>query len=291
MQNNDNLSINNPELEVIQINGISVLRHKDDPRPTMELMPPAPLENMEAIQAEVKEIAERYLDIGQLESDGDYVENSQVVDSSIEIEVRNKKITAFYFNKSMAIHYSPGPVEYESVLSHMPTTDNGNIVVKPLLTFGYGAYLVTAHADTTYEFDLDDKGAYAPGIYYYLSGRSQITIKSTGEKLLERTAGWLNTEHTDYASVGNEKATNYFPKETKWICIPHKINPNGLPNVSKLIIPAGTTQTILNGSNILICEGKLISNNIIFTGPSRFRSRDGDVSVSAITDVYALIFN
>ena len=185
--------------------------------------------------------------------------------------------------------------EYESAITTVSPwpelSESDGMFIKPLLTFGYNAFLVTASANSTREFDLDSNGAYEPGIYYYISGKSQVTVKRTGEKLLERTAGWLSTEHTDYASVGNEKATNYFPKEAKWICIPHKINPNGLPNVSKLIIPAGTTQTILNGSNILICEGELVSNNIIYPVPSRFRPRRGDVSVSAITDVYALIFN
>ena len=186
-------------------------------------------------------------------------------------------------------------VEYESAVttvSPWPSLiENNGLVIKPLLTFGHNAFLVTALAHTTHEFDLDDKGAYEPGIYYYLSGRGQITIKSTGEKLLERTPGWLSTEHTDYASVGNEKATNYFFEESKWICIPHRTNPQGLPNVSKLIIKAGTTETILNGSNILICEGELRSNDTTYPVPSRLRPRQGDISVSAVTDVYALIFN
>lgn len=185
-------------------------------------------------------------------------------------------------------------IQYESAIttsSPWSVSNSGELVIKPLLTFGYNAFLVTAPAGTTHEFDLDDKGAYAPGMYYHLSGRGQITVKSTGEKLLERTAGWLSTEHTDYASIGNEKAINYFPEESKWICIPHRINKNGLPNVSKLIIRAGTTETMPNGSNILICEGELVSNNITYPVPSRLRPRQGNISVSAITDVYALIFN
>ena len=248
---------------------------------------------------EAQEVYANYLASGIFDRPLKYVITSNYIENcDVDVEIQDGRLSLGYFNHQVRISYWPG-IDQEQQLKALELAALNNdqapelrfSMVKPLLTFGYNAFLVTASAGTTYEFDLDDKGAYAPGIYYYLSGRGQITVKSTGEKLLERTAGWLSTEHTDYSSTGNEKAINYFPEESKWICIPHRINKNGLPNVSKLIIRAGTTETIPNGSNILICEGELVSNNITYPVPSRLRPRQGDISVSAITDVYALIFN
>lgn len=162
---------------------------------------------------------------------------------------------------------------------------------KIVSSFGYSAFYVECAAGETQEIIVNDEGLYGTGIYFFISGLCEVTIRDTGVKLEDRTPGWLSTERLNYGTTPNTILSCYFPIDTSWVCFPKKSNPDGLPNVSSLVIPANTNAIIANNSNILVCRGTLKTESAQIVSPSRIKARSDDVTVTAITDTYAIKFN
>lgn len=162
---------------------------------------------------------------------------------------------------------------------------------KVLPSFGYYAFYVEAVAGETQEIIVNDQGLYSTGIYFFISGLCEVTIRDSGVKLEDRTPGWLSTERLNSGATANTILSCYFPVDTTWICFPSKANPSRLPNVSSLVLAANTNTALLNNSDILLCRGTLNSESGEIMSPARIKVRSGDIPVTATTDVYALKFN
>ena len=164
--------------------------------------------------------------------------------------------------------------------------------IKALASFGYAAFAVQFNAGESKEITVDSAGLYATGIYFFVSGLCEVTVRDTGQRLADRTPGWLSVERTsDGAPAGDQVLTCYFPQDTIWICLPKVANPGGLPDISSVVMPPGSTRVLLNNSNMLLCAGTLKKDTTELTGPCQIRVRSGDTAVTAETDVYALKFN
>ena len=163
----------------------------------------------------------------------------------------------------------------------------------PYAAFGTVVIVTSTEIGDTHRVILGDNGLVTSGYYYYTLGRAEVTHVETGEKLEDRTPGWLNSEHDlSSASIGGE-ITLTFPEKTEWSCISHKSNPIGLPNLTSLLIKNGEETIIPNGTNLFLARGTLQINDTIFTGPRQIRIRSGDVTATAIItgDCYSLIFS
>lgn len=162
---------------------------------------------------------------------------------------------------------------------------------KILPSFGYNAFYVECAAGETQEIIVNDEGLYGTGIYFFISGLCEVTIRDTGVKLEDRTPGWLSTERLNSGTTGNTILSCHFPIDTAWVCFPKKANRNGLPSVSSLVLTSNSNATLLNNSDILVCRGTLKTESDEIVGPTHIRVRSGDIPVAATTDVYALKFN
>jgi hypothetical protein len=159
-----------------------------------------------------------------------------------------------------------------------------------ITAFGYAANLATVEPGETRTVQLDEHGRAASGHYFYVQGRVVHSVQGTGEQLEDRVAGWLNTEHNNPASTPNGVLDNSFPEGAQWLCIPNKYNINGLPNVASLVLEDQATETLVNGTNLLLVRGQITVNGKTFTGPGQIRIRTGDTIATSQGTSYSLRF-
>jgi hypothetical protein len=160
----------------------------------------------------------------------------------------------------------------------------------PLAAFGYVAILVDVDANETRDVKLNDRGFSSSGYYFYVKGRATNTVIETGEVLADRTAGWLNIEHPDDRASSTGTVHNVFLEDTQWLCIPHARNPNGLPDLSSVILADGETSNLEQGTNLYLVRGTLAVGDKTFTGPKQIRVRSGDVVATSQGTSYSLRF-
>lgn len=160
----------------------------------------------------------------------------------------------------------------------------------PLAAFGYVAFLVDVKANETRDVALTDQGFSSSGYYFYVKGRSTVSVIETGEVLKERTAGWLNIERTDGNASSTGTSRGLFLEDTQWLCIPHAKNPKGLPNLSSLVLEDGETRTLTQGTDLYLVRGTLVVGDKTFIGPKQIRVRSGDVAATSQGTSYSLKF-
>jgi hypothetical protein len=161
---------------------------------------------------------------------------------------------------------------------------------KPYAAFGSAVILCEAEIGDSRIVELGDNGLVTSGYYYYTNGAVKVKVIETGEKLEDRTPGWLNYEHPDASAstTGNLELT--FDEPTEWLCIPHKHNKNGLPNLKSLVLQAGESATLENNTNMYLVRGQLEINTKLFVGPCQIRVRSGDSVANCFKTSYGLIF-
>ena len=161
----------------------------------------------------------------------------------------------------------------------------------PKSAFGYTVFLVDTVAGEERDVNLTDNGYAASGHYFYTKGRMRNQVIETGEQLEDRIAGWLNTENPNKNASSSGTVRAEFVEDSQWLCIPRKFNNDNLPNLSSLILPAGETQVLENGTNLYLVRGQLDINGRIFNGPAQIRVRSDNVTVTSIGDTaYSLKF-
>ena len=160
----------------------------------------------------------------------------------------------------------------------------------PYAAFGIAVFVVETDIGDERIVELGVDGLVTSGYYFYTKGVANVTVVETGEQLEDRIPGWLNYEHPDSSasSTGNIKLS--FPVETEWLCIPHKHNKRGLPNLKSLVMKTGESSELVNGTNLYLVRGMLEINTKLFTGPCQIRVRSGDCVANCLKTGYALIF-
>lgn len=163
--------------------------------------------------------------------------------------------------------------------------------MKAYAAFGHVVFLVEADVGDERVVELGVDGLVTSGYYFYTKGLAKVEVIETNEKLEDRTPGWLNYEHPNSRASSTGNLLLSFPVETEWVCISHKHNKNGLPNLSSLVLKSGEKTNFTNGTNFWLARGQLEINTKIFTGPCQVRVRSGDVEVQALDkDCYGLFF-
>lgn len=159
-----------------------------------------------------------------------------------------------------------------------------------LAAFGYVAILCTVEAGETRVVQLNEEGYAASGHYYYVDGYVITRMQGSGQTLENRTAGWLNSEHTD-PGASMAKADNEFPEGAQWLCIARKHNTlKGLPTLASLALEDQAVQTLTQGTNLYLVRGVLTVGAKTFTGPTQIRVRSGDVQATSQGKSYSLRF-
>jgi len=168
---------------------------------------------------------------------------------------------------------------------------------KPYAAFGSAFIKCNVDKGDTRNVDLGEDGLVTSGYYFYTDGISQLKVKDTGEVLEDRTPGWLNVEHGDaYAktiaksgSAGTLEVS--YPVDTEWFCISHKVNQDGLPNLSSVFVEPNGSYNLPNGTNMFLARGELVVKDKTFVGPCQIRVRSGDTVAQnkSTTTSYALL--
>ena len=161
---------------------------------------------------------------------------------------------------------------------------------KPYAAFGTVVIICEAEVGDSRVVELGENGLVTSGYYYYTAGVAKVKVIETGEQLEDRTPGWLNYEHPDASasSTGNLELT--FDEPTEWLCIPHKHNKKGLPNLKSLVVETGESVTLKINTNLYLVRGMLEVNTKLFVGPCQIRVRSGDSVANCLKTSYALIF-
>jgi hypothetical protein len=161
----------------------------------------------------------------------------------------------------------------------------------PKAAFGYVVIVADVDAGEERDIKLTDEGYTTSGHYFYTKGRVKNHIVETGEVLEDRVAGWLNTEHPDGRASTPGTVHDVFLEDSQWLCIPYNLNNKKLPDLASLILTAGETATLTNGTNLYLVRGSLEINGKTFMGPTQIRIRSGDSTATSIGDTsYSLRF-
>lgn len=153
--------------------------------------------------------------------------------------------------------------------------------------FGNAMIVVNVGPGEKKETQLGEDGLVTSGFYFVTKGCIKTKVKETGQTLGDRPAGWLNTEHlspVDPNSSANLTLQLSFEEETEWICIAHRYNQTGLPDLESFIVEPGDTREFKNDENLFLVRGQLKIKSKTFIGPCTIRIRSGDCSALSITD-------
>jgi hypothetical protein len=127
-----------------------------------------------------------------------------------------------------------------------------------LTIFGYIVYVVTTKQhDTAMDFVFGDNGRYNDAVTYYTKGRVSIKIIETNEQLPDRTPGWLNYKNQPITASTGGTGQLTFPEDCEWVCIPAKNNSDTLPDVEKVVLTSGQTQTFEVGTKLYVPVGDI----------------------------------
>jgi hypothetical protein len=163
---------------------------------------------------------------------------------------------------------------------------------KPYAAFGYTVIVSKAEPGDTRSVTLGDDGLVTSGYYYYTKGAAKVKVIETNEQLADRSAGWLNSEHTDAHASSTGTLELSFLESTEWLCIPHKYNKEGLPNLVSWSMEGSNTAVLPNKTDLFLTSGSVQINNKLFVSPCQIRVRSGDVTVVNLSTekIYGLVF-
>jgi hypothetical protein len=163
--------------------------------------------------------------------------------------------------------------------------------VIPKSAFGYVVTVVDLDAGEKRVVSSNENGFTSSGNYFFTKGEIKVHVEETGEVLQNRSAGWLNTEHTDAGAKTAGSFEFESIEDAQWLCIPLHLNDNKLPNLSSLVLTAQETATLDNGTNLYLVRGSLAVNGKTFVGPTQIRIRSGTSTVTGLDDTnYSLKF-
>jgi hypothetical protein len=160
----------------------------------------------------------------------------------------------------------------------------------PHAAFGTTVFQVQMDIGDERVVELGDNGLVTSGYYFYTKGLAKVKVIETDEELEDRTPGWLNYEHPESSANSSGNLLLTFPVETEWLCVPHRHNPNGLPNLKSLVLQSGENIELKNGTNLFLVRGALQINMKTFTGPCQIRVRSGDSVADCLETSYGMIF-
>lgn len=153
--------------------------------------------------------------------------------------------------------------------------------------FGCAMIIVNAEAGEKRETKLGDDGLVTSGYYFVTKGCIKTTVKETGQTLGDRPAGWLNIEQlspVDSTAAANLTLQLSFDEETEWVCVAHKYNKKGLPDLESFIVEPEGSKEFEDGANLFLVGGQLRIKSKTFIGPCTIRIRSGDCIATSTTD-------
>ena len=124
--------------------------------------------------------------------------------------------------------------------------------------------------------------------WVYTKGVMQHTNATTGQ-IQNRTAGFCNI--TTVETVGTSRAECIEAAEV--FCVSPMANQSNTPSVpvtSYFKLLQGETTTLPLGTKLFLCAGELQTPDTTLVGPRQVSVSSGDVSVTATTNCYGLLF-
>lgn len=78
--------------------------------------------------------------------------------------------------------------------------------------------------------------------------------------------------------------------ESKVFCFDQRLNNNRYVEITPFLLMGGEQTTLLNGTKLFLCSGHLVVNGKDVEQPMQISVQSGDISVSANSNCYGLLF-
>jgi hypothetical protein len=164
------------------------------------------------------------------------------------------------------------------------------MIVTPKAAFGYVLNLCTAEPGEIRTNQTTEQGLAISGHYFYVDGYAALKMQDSGERLQDRTAGWLSCEHND-PGTANSTVVSEYPQGAQWVCVSRAANQKKeLPDLASLVLEDQATELLTQGTDLYLVRGTLVVGSKTFTGPTQIRVRSGDVTATSQGKSYSLRF-
>ena len=153
---------------------------------------------------------------------------------------------------------------------------------KPFAAFGRILYANYYEAGYTV-----DAVTYADSktVLLFTEGDFVVRDKATGQVVYHCTPGHINYGNYEDRLV---TATANTPS-VSW-CYDPKVNQDYVPPINLFEMKQGQTMVMDSNTNLFLCKGTLLINERQFMGPYQIAVRTNGNNVTAVTDVYGLLF-
>jgi hypothetical protein len=156
------------------------------------------------------------------------------------------------------------------------------MIAKPLAAFGHVVFLTTLADGEQRIVDIkSDTGAYTNGYYFYYEGLAKFRVVETGVDLPDRSAGWLNKEHSNAGTDKPGTIVITAVGQTSWVCMPLTHNVSLPTDLSSMVLLEGSTGVFTKGSDLFLVTGEVSVASRVFTGPAQIRVRSSDLPFTA----------
>lgn len=157
-----------------------------------------------------------------------------------------------------------------------------NMKRKPYAAFGrilYGNYYEAGYTV--------DAATYADSktVLLFTEGDFTVRDKATGEVVYQCNPGWIN--YGDYEDRDLIAKANTF--SVSW-CYDPKVNQNYVPPINLFEMKQGQSMFMDSNTNLFLCSGTLLVNERQYMGPYQLAVRTNGNKVTALTDIYGLLF-
>ena len=156
------------------------------------------------------------------------------------------------------------------------------MIRKPFAAFGRVLYANYYEAGYTVEATTF---ADSKTVLLFTEGNMVVRDKQTGEVIHQCVPGWINSgdyEDRVFSCISEVASVSW--------CYDPKVNHDYVPAIDLLAMKSGETVQLPEGTNLFLCHGKLAVNGVGREAPRQIAVRSAQVTATATTDVYGLIF-
>lgn len=122
--------------------------------------------------------------------------------------------------------------------------------------------------------------------HFWAKGAFSNRNLTTNEDMPDFVTGTLLTPSDYYPGTFEHTAVG----DTSLFCFHLQENQNDLPTVTKLVVAAGESVTLPQGTKLFHCAGEMTVNGNLVDKPTQIRSATNVLTISATTDCYGMIF-
>ena len=122
-------------------------------------------------------------------------------------------------------------------------------------------------------------------VLYFSEGSFTAKNKTNGMLELQCDPGWFaygNHQNRTLLCTANDPTVCW--------CYDPEVNQGYVPGIKPFELLPGQTLTVPVGTNLFLCKGTLLVNQMQHMGPYQIAVRTSEATLTAVTDIYGLLF-